>query len=175
MKTPSIIRFSTTTLALCGMFMLASNGMAAEKDTLDAADVKFVKHAAAAGMAEVKVAELGAAKAENADVKAFALMIAADHTKVNEELKALATTKGIELSAVIEPKHADTFQGLEKAAGAAFDKEFLATLVSSHKKSVSNFEEAAKDAKNADVKAFAEKTLPALKTHLEKAKELAAK
>ncbi|MFN0075314.1 MAG: DUF4142 domain-containing protein [Prosthecobacter sp.] len=175
MKTPSILRLSTTTLALCGMFLLAPHGNAAEKDTLDAADVKFVKHAAAAGMAEVKVAELGVKKAENADVKAFATMIAADHTKVNEELKALATTKGIELSDVIDPKHADTFQKLEKLSGKEFDKEFLDTLVSSHKKGVSNFEDAAKDAKNADVKAFAEKTLPALKAHLDKAKELAAK
>lgn len=175
MKTPSILRLSTTMLAWCGMFLLAPHGMAAEKDTLDAADVKFVKHAAASGLAEVKVADLGVQKAENADVKAFAKMIAADHTKVNEELKALAATKGIELSAVIDPKHADTFQKLEKVSGKEFDKEFLATLVSSHKKSVSSFETASKDAKNTDVKVFAEKNLPALKAHLAKATELAAK
>ena len=175
MKSPSIIRFSTATLALCAMFMLASHGSAAEKDTLDSSDVKFVKRAAASGMAEVKVAELGVKKAENADVKAFAQMIVTDHTKVNEELKSLAATKGVELSAVIDPKHADTFQKLEKSTGKEFDKELLETMVSSHKKSVSNFEDAAKDAKNADVKVFAEKTLPALKAHLDKAKELASK
>ena len=175
MKTPSSIHFLTATLALCGMFLPATNGMAAEKETIDAADVKFVKHAAASGMAEVKVAELGVKKAENTDVKAFAKVLAADHTKVNEELKALAQTNDIKLSAIIDPKNASTFQKLETLSGKEFDKEFLADLVSSHKKGVSNFDGAAKSAKNNGVKAFAEKTLPALKAHLEKAKELSAK
>ena len=92
-----------------------------------------------------------------------------------EELKGLAATKGVELSAVIDPKHADTFQSLEKSSGAEFDKEFLAAVVSGHKKCVSNFETASTDAKDADVKAWAAKMLPGLKAHLEKAKDLQAK
>jgi putative membrane protein len=175
MKSKSITRLTSATLALCGMFALASHSNAAPKDTLDAADVKFVKTEAAAGSAELKIAELGVQKAERADVKAFAEMLVTDHTHANKELNALATEKGVEVSAVIDPKHAGEFQKLEKAAKADFDKEFLAEMISGHKKCVSNFEEAAKDAKNADVKAWAEKTLPTLKAHLAKAKELAAK
>jgi putative membrane protein len=175
MKTKSFNLFSTSALALCGILLLAANGKAAEKDTLDAADVKFVKHEAAAGMAVVKIGELGVKKAARAEVRTFAEMIVTDHTKANEELKGLAATKGVELSAVIDPKHADMFQSLEKSSGAEFDKEFLAAVVSGHKKCVSNFETASTDAKDADVKAWAAKMLPGLKTHLEKAKDLQAK
>lgn len=175
MKTKSFNLFSTSALALCGILLLAANGKAAEKDTLNAADVKFVKHEAAAGMAVVKLAGLGVQKAVRADVKAFAEMIVTGHTTANEELTKLASTKGVELSAVIDPKHAETFQKLEKTESADFDKAFLAEMTSGHKKCVSNFEEAAKDSKDSDLKMWAEKMLPALKTHLEQAKELASK
>lgn len=175
MKTNTITRFSTTTLALCAALIFASNGMSADKDTLNSADVKFVKHESAAGMAVVKLAGLGAQKAGRADVKAFAEMLVTDHTKANEELTKLAATKGVELSAVIEPKHAETFQKLEKTESADFDKVFLAEMTSGHKKCISNFEDAAKDSKDSDLKMWADKMLPTLKTHLEQAKELSSK
>lgn len=175
MKSKTTSLFSASALALCAAMIFTSNSHAAPKDTLDAADVKFVKTEAAAGNAELKIAELGVQKAERADVKAFAEMLVKDHTQANTELNALATEKGVEVSAVISPKHAEEFQKLEKASKGDFDKEFLSEMVSAHEKSVSNFEEAAKDAKNSDLKAWAEKTLPTLKSHLAKAKELAAK
>ena len=105
MKTKSFNLLSTTTLALCSLLLLTPNGKAADKDTLDTADVKFVKHEAAAGMAVVKIGELGVTKAQRPEVKAFAEMIVTDHTKANEELKALAATKGVELSAVFRERH----------------------------------------------------------------------
>ena len=176
MKTKQTTLLTSTTLALCAAaFMFTTNSMAAEKDTLSASDVKFVKQEAAAGSAVVKIAELGVKKAERADVKAFAEMLVTDHTKGCDDTKALATKKGVELSTVIAPSHAETYQKLEKYSGKEFDKEFLATVVSGHKKCVGNFEDASTGAKDADVKAWANKVLPGLKSHLEKAKELAAK
>jgi putative membrane protein len=175
MKTKTNNLFATATLALCGMLLLVPHGMAADKDTLNATDVKFVKHEAAAGMAVVKLAELGVKKAANPDVKALAETIVAEHTKANEELAGLAKTKGVELSAMIDPADAGDFQKLEKSSGPEFDKEFLAQLTSGHKKCVSNFEAASKDAKDSDLKAWVDKMIPALKAHLEKVTALASK
>ena len=176
MKTSSITRLSASALALVLAMMLApQSASASPKDTLNKTDVAFVKQAAASGKAEVKLADLGVKKADRSDVKAFAEMIAADHAKVNDELKALAKTKGVELSEVIEPAHAGKFQKLEKLSGKEFDKEFLAEMVGGHKKSISHYEKAAKDAADSDVKAFAEKTLPTIKGHLAKAEELTTK
>ena len=146
-----------------------------KKSSLNAADEKFVKEAGASGTAEVKVATLGTQKAERTDVKDFATMLVADHTKVNEELAALAKSKGVELSAVIDPKSAGVFGDLEKESGKGFDKAFLSHLKSSHKSSIANFEDASKDAADPEVKAWAGKTLPALKSHLDKIIELQGK
>ncbi len=175
MKNKTTTLFSTSTLALCAAMLFTASSNAAPKDTLDAADVKFVKTESAAGTAVVKLAELGVQKAERADVKAFAEMLVTEHTQANKDLSALAVAKGVDVSAVISPKQAGKFQDLEKATKADFDKEFLADLISSHKKCVSNFEDAAKDSKDSDVKGWAEKMLPALKAHLATATELAAK
>ncbi len=146
-----------------------------KKSSLKASDEKFIKTAGAAGMAEVKIATLGTQKAERADVKELATTMVDDHTKVNAELSALAESKKVELSQVIDPKAADTFKDLEKESGSGFDKAFLNQLEKSHKDSIANFEEAEKDGEDAEVKAWASKTLPALKHHLEEVKKLQAK
>lgn len=176
MKTLSITLFSSATLAMCGLLFLGGQSRAEDnKSGLTSDEVKFIKHSAADGMAEVKIAGLAVKKAENAEVKAFAEMLVTDHTKVNEELKMLATNKNVDLSAVIDPKDAGTFQKLEKFSGAEFDKEYLGEVVSSHKKCLGAFEDISKESKDADVKAFADKIIPTLKAHHDKAKELHSK
>lgn len=148
---------------------------AADKGTMSANETKFIKQTGEHGMAEVKIAELGSQKAERADVKEFATMLVNDHTKANSELAALAKTKGVELSQMIAPKAADTFKDLEKESGQGFDKAFLAQMEKSHKDTISSFEDAEKDAKDGELKAWISKTLPTLKAHLDKVKELRAK
>jgi putative membrane protein len=48
-------------------------------------------------------------------------------------------------------------------------------MVMGHEEAVSLFEKQAKNGKDGDLKAFAEKTLPTLKEHLKMAKEVAGK
>ena len=135
-------------------------------------DAAFVKNAAADGVAEVKLGELARDKAENPAVKEFGAMMATDHGKANEELAAIATAKGIEVPSELDGKHKSLHAKLSKLSGAEFDKEYSSEMVKAHKKAVSDFEKASKSAKDPEVKAFAEKTLPTLKHHLEKAQSL---
>ncbi len=145
------------------------------KSGLAASDEKFIKMAGADGMAEVKLATLGTQKADRSDVKDLASMLVSDHTTANKELASLAASKNVELSAVIAPKAASAFQDLEKESGKNFDKAFLNQLEKDHKDCISNFEDASKNAKDGEVKAWAGKMLPTLRAHLDKVKELAAK
>lgn len=166
----------TVALALLAFAAGAVNlGAADNKSSVNDADQKFIKTAGESGMGEVKIATLGTQKAERADVKEFATMLVNDHTKVNEELAGLAKAKGVELSAVISADASDDFKALEKESGAGFDKAFLAQMKDSHEASIANFEDAEKNAADGDVKAWASKTLPALRHHLDKVKELQAK
>jgi putative membrane protein len=136
-----------------------------------AADVAFVKKAAAGGMTEVAIAKLAQQKAEHADVKAFATKLESDHAAANRDLKELASGKHIVL---VEPKgHGALHAKLEKLSGAAFDKAFVTAMVDDHVKDVKAFEKVANGTGDSDVKAFAAKTLPTLKDHLQQVQELA--
>jgi putative membrane protein len=66
----------------------------AKKDSsmtaVDKDDAKFAVAAANGGMAEVELGTLAQQKAVNAKVKDFGGMMVTDHTKANDEMKALA-------------------------------------------------------------------------------------
>ncbi len=167
-----LIKNLATSMACLGSLLYAPVTHAADPVPLEQNDTSFVQKAAQSGMAEVKMAKLGAEKATNADVKIFAEMLVTDHSKVNEQLKELAATKEVKLSMEPDPAHEATCKKLEDVSSADFDKAFLATMIKGHKKGISSYEAAAKECHDADVKAFATKTLPALKGHLAKAQKL---
>ena len=123
-------------------------------------------------MSEVQLGELAKGKATNKGVKDFAAMLAADHSKANEELKSLAGQKGVELPSDIEVGQKMSREKLDQLSGAEFDKEFVEQMIKDHKKTIDLFEDASKEVKDADVKSFADKTLPTLRGHLQQVEAL---
>jgi len=143
----------------------------AKKDSsvtaVDQDDAKFAVAAANGGMAEVELGKLAQQKAANAKVKDFGGMMVSDHSKANDEMKALAKAKGITLPATIGSDEQKTKDDLSAKSGADFDKAYVSDMIDDHKKDIKEFEDASKNCKDADLKAFAAKTLPTLKMHLE--------
>jgi len=142
---------------------IAGPGIAVADD-----DSKFAVEAANGGMSEVELGKLAQMKATNAKVKEFAEMMVMDHSKANDELKALAKTKNITLPDSVNSESKDTAKKLTEKSGADFDKAYVSAMVDDHKKDVAKFEDASKNLKDADLKAFVDKTLPVLKGHLAK-------
>ena len=136
-------------------------------------DRKFIEEAAGSGMFEVQVAQLAAAKATDQNVKAFATMLVDQHTAANNELTQLANAKGVELPAA--PKHSlrKEIDKLGKKNGDEFDRDFVRQVgIKAHEKDIKEFEKARKNVKDADLKAFVDKTLPVLREHLAAAEKL---
>ena len=132
---------------------------------------EFLKEAAAGGMAEVAMGKLAAQKAVDAEVKKFGQMMVTDHSKANEELKELARSKNINLPN--DPNaHKDEMDTLMRATGKDFDREYVDIMVQDHEKDVAAFEKQAENSSDPDVRAFAAKTLPTLKKHLEVNKQI---
>lgn len=131
-------------------------------------DAKFVVDAANGGMTEVELGKVATLKATNAKVKEFAGMMVMDHSKANDELMALAKTKNITLPDSVNSESKDVMKKLSEKTGADFDKAYVSEMVEDHKKDVSMFENASKNVKDPDLKAFVDKTLPVLRAHLEK-------
>jgi putative membrane protein len=139
---------------------------------VDEGDAKFATGAANAGLAEVAAGTLASDKATNPKVKAFGAMMVTDHTKANEELMAIAKTKNITLPNEPDADHQKMKADLAAKSGADFDKAYVDAMVSGHKKVASMFEDASKNCKDADLKAFAAKTLPTIKSHLAEAEAI---
>ena len=139
---------------------------------LAATDSAFMKKAADGGMAEVELAKLAQQKAESAEVKSYAERLEKDHTQANTELKALASQKNVTLPAEPSKPHMAMHDKLSKLSGAAFDKAYVAAMLDDHQKDVRAFQTVANGSGDADVKAFAAKTLPTLKDHLKQVQDL---
>jgi putative membrane protein len=133
----------------------------------DESDAKFAVDAANGGMAEVALSKLAQGKAATAKVKEFANMMVADHSKANDELMALASTKNITLPSAVGTDNQAKMDELAKKSGSEFEKGYIEIMVDDHKKAVDLFDDASKNAKDADIRAFAAKTLPTLKAHLD--------
>lgn len=149
----------------------ASNNGAMSSSLTDK-DNEFVMEAASGGLMEVELGRLAQQKASNARVKEFGSMMVTDHSKANDELKSLAQSKGITLPGTMTDKHQKHVKDLGEKSGADFDKAYMNMMVDDHKEDVDKFEDCSKDSKDADLKAFATKTLPVLQKHLADAKSI---
>ena len=141
--------------------------------TLSNDDRDFFKNAASAGQFEVNSSTVAESKATDNNVKQYAEMMVKDHAGLNDELKTLAQSKGISLPTGLRDKDEDMLEKLNKAQpGKDFDKEYTKDQVKAHKEAVSLFDNAARNSKDPDIRAFAAKVLPSLEQHGTQAKEL---
>ena len=139
------------------------------------ADTSFATKAAAGGLSEVQLGNLAKDHAASADVKQFGQTMVDDHTKANDELKDLASKKGITLPTKPNAKQQATYDRLAKLNGAAFDRAYMRDMVSDHRTDVAEFKHESEHGSDADMKAFAAKTLPTLEHHLQMAESTEAK
>ena len=152
-----------------------ANMMNANKDMMGDNSTSFMYKAAQGGMAEVKMGEMAASKAKDPAVKQFGQRMVTDHSKANNDLKAVAAKENVSLPPDANTEQKETMDKLSKLSGADFDKEYVKTMVEDHEKDVADFQKQADFGTTADVKDFAAKTLPVLKTHLEMIKDIQAK
>ena len=148
--------------------LVVLNGFVTEASNQDS----FWNEAAQSGMAEVMLGNLALQKSSNEEVKQMAQKIVDDHTAANNELKDLAATKSATLPTEVNSKQKGTYATLIALSGEEFDKEFIKVMVKDHEKAVGLFQKQVNKGADADVKAFAAKTLPTLQGHLESAKAM---
>ena len=134
---------------------------------------EFLVEAASGGMMEVELGQLAEKNASDAEVKAFGKRMVEDHGKANEELKALAATKNITLPTAPGEDHQKHITELSALTGAEFDKKYVDMMEKDHQEDITLFENATQDNEmDADIKAFAQKTLPTLRAHHDTVKKL---
>ena len=141
-------------------------GGAKSSAAVAAADKAFAQKAAVGGMAEVEMGKLAQQKAASEQVKQFGSRMVADHSKANDELKQIASSKGLTLPGELDAKHKAKMAKMQKLSGAAFDRAYMDDMLADHKHDVADFQKEASSGRDADLKGFASKTLPTLQDHL---------
>jgi putative membrane protein len=136
----------------------------ADEDKTD--DIKFVKEVHQSGLMEIQMGKLAQTHSVNAAVKKLGDRIVQDHGKMVEELQAMGRKKSIQLSKEMSSEHREKLEKLAKLNGAEFDREFTRAAISGHEKSVTKFEKEIKSGMDPEVKAWAQKRLPAIREHL---------
>ena len=143
-----------------------TGSMNSKASTIASGDRKFMEKAAQGGMAEVQLGKLATEKASADAVKQFGQRMVDDHGKANDQLKQLASQKGVTLPTTMDRSSQKEYDRLSKLSGSDFDQEYMKHMVSDHKKDVRAFKSEIKKAKDNDLKQWAQNTLPVLEEHL---------
>ena len=131
----------------------------------------FAMVAASSDMFEKLSSEQAQSRATHPEVKKFAQMMLTDHNKTTQELKSIASSKNIILPVGPLPMHQRLLLRVTREDQKEFDEEYMETQVMAHRMAVELFETASKSERDAELRAFASRHLPSLRTHLEMAKK----
>lgn len=137
-------------------------------------DQDFYKHAAEAGIAEVEAGNLAQTKGSSQAVKDFGAMMVKDHTAANEKLKSAAATENVELPTSSGAMHMASKAKLEVLSGEAFDKAYIKNQVTAHVQTASLLKKEIASGTDTQAKSFATETLPTVRAHLKKIRDIAA-
>lgn len=138
-----------------------------------AADKDFMINAASGGIAEVDMGRVALDKSTSAEVKSHAQHMINDHTKVNDELRRLATTKGITLADVPNASHKAMVDKISATPAEDFDKTYIEEAgVNAHQEMQTLFRNESTSGLDPDIKAFAARTLPTIETHLKESEKI---
>jgi putative membrane protein len=140
---------------------------------LAAVDQTFVTAAAASDAAEIQAAQLAQTKAHSPRIKAFAAKMITDHTATTQKLTAIAQSKNVTVTPTLTDAQQQEITKLQAARPRVFDHDYVHGQVADHMAAVKVFQAEIDNGQDADLKAFAQATLPMINQHLTLAQRLA--
>lgn len=132
-------------------------------------DAQFLVDATTISLEEIGLGELAKTNGTIQEVKDLGAMMVTDHEKAVNEVKALAAKKMVAIPEALPDKQQEDVGKFSKKTGKDFDKDYSDKMVDGHKDAIDKFEKEAKDGQDAEIKAWAEQTLPTLRKHLDHA------
>lgn len=124
----------------------------------------FVQQAAVGGMMEVEAGNLTTQKTKDQKIMAYAKQMIADHNKIGAELKQISGKMGIELPSQLPAAEQGNLAKLRQMQAREYDENYMDMMVMDHSRTIDLFN-GARTFKNADLQAFAVRTLPLLQKH----------
>jgi putative membrane protein len=144
----------------------------AQTQKLSEKDKNFAKEAALGGMLEVELGNLAQQNAQHDDVKEFGARMVQDHGAANQQLMTILAAKDMTAPSQLDEKHRKMVDKFSKMRGAEFDRAYMREMVEDHDKTVKKFRQQATQGNDADLKTFAQNTLPVLEQHQKMAHDI---
>ena len=135
-------------------------------------DAKFLVEAANYNLIFTALSNRAAQEGYARIVVDFANNSLADHQRLNDDLKKLSKDKKIALPATMSERYQELLNDLTVTDKRAFDKRYLNTIENLHERTIRLFEEAALQANDSNIRAFAASKLDMIRSHERKADEL---
>src|SRR5438067_7311711 len=136
-------------------------------------DQAAMKQLASDNIAEIEAGKMAASKAQSPDVKKFAQQMVQDHSKMLDDLKSLAKSKGVALPDNAPMKDMAQSKLLERKSGGEFDKDYMEHMVKDHEKNAKDTENIAAKAKDPQFKSAVQQASGKIREHLQMAQRLA--
>ncbi len=102
-------------------------------------DKMFLRQAVTGGMLEVKLSELAQRKASGDDVKEFATHLIADHSRMDDSLRAAGESQGVMLPTKLPPQEQTVYERLNGLSGEEFDREYIKKIAEDHHRDLREF------------------------------------
>jgi putative membrane protein len=131
--------------------------------------------------AEIEMGEMARPKATDAEVRAFAQRIVADHRALKTEVATTAQGLTLTPSAPdddddLREDHEEGMRDLRaRAQGKEFDEAFVEHEIRMHRKALGQIEDALEDNRNSEIRPLLEKARSGIRAHLQTAEELEKK
>lgn len=179
--------FFALALAMASAIALAAGSPVRAQAVADpgrSPDAAFVAKASDAAAVDAELATLAVTRARTAQVKAFAKQVLATHAALARELAAMGRTSPIAGAPRAEPARLEgaapdaakaegpppdamkAVAALRSLPPAGFDEAFVAAMVASREGAVALFEAESRDGRDAEIKEWAARQLPALREQL---------
>ena len=99
----------------------------------------FLRQAVTSGMLQLQVSELAQKKASGQDVRQYATHLVADHSRLEDGLRAAAESQGVMLPTKLPLREQAVVDHLSSLSGEEFDRDYVRTIVEDHHRDIREF------------------------------------
>ena len=136
-------------------------------------DKTFITQASLSNTAEIQAGTVATGKAENVNVRSFGEMMVMDHTTAQNDLKITGSNLEVDVNDVIDAEHVAIMETLNNLTGRAFDSAYIINQITDHENTIAAFQNEINSGRHVQVTTYANKYLPKIQMHLQKADSIA--
>jgi len=134
----------------------------------------FVDQAAMVNMLEIDAAQAAKKNAKSSAYREYADMIVTDHTNMRHDLeRIIVKLSGVTLPSKLDADDEQKLKRMESESGVQFERSYRQSQIDGHQKALKLFQDFVNgSSRDADLKSWAQASIPILQKHLQRAEDL---